>query len=84
MKPSRMTRSLRRTDRSVTWWSTLLLVALAAVLTALLLSLRLVLSVGSEQGSHSSADAVSPRAEHVSPLRNMLSTPNRSEPLDQD
>jgi hypothetical protein len=71
-------------DRSVAWWSTLLLVALAAVLTALLLSLRLVLSVGNEQGSHSSADAALPRAEHVSPPRDILSTPNRSESLDRD
>jgi len=63
------------------WWSTLLLVALAAVLTALFVTLRLVLSVGSEHGwEHSSAERSLPHAEHVSPSRNMLSTPNRSEP----
>ena len=81
MKLSRTIKPSRRTDRSVAWWSTLLLIALGAVLTALFLSMRLVLSLGSEQGwQQSSANPSLPHAELLSPSRNMLSTPNRSEP----
>ena len=80
-KPSRTPNSSRRTDRSVAWWSTLLLIALGAVLSALFLSMRLVLSVGSEQGwQNSSANRSRPQAEQLSPPRNILGTPNRSEP----
>ena len=80
MKPLRRLRS-GRPDRSVAWWSTLLLIALGAVLTALFLSVRLVLSVGNEQGwQRSSANRSVPQADYRLPLRNMLSTPNRSEP----
>ena len=52
MKSSRENRSSNRADRSVAWWSTLLLVALGAVLTALFLSGRMLLSLeepGAEQ-----------------------------------
>src|SRR5262245_21700262 len=45
MKPSKQSRSPNRVDRSVAWWSTLLLVALGAVLTALFLSGRMLLSL---------------------------------------
>jgi hypothetical protein len=45
MKPSKEIRPSNRADRSVAWWSTLLLVALAAVLTALFLSGRMLLSL---------------------------------------
>src|SRR5262245_8057121 len=45
MKPSKENRSPNRADRSVAWWSTLLLVALGAVLTALFLSGRMILSL---------------------------------------
>ena len=45
MKPSKENRSLNRADRSVAWWSTLLLLALGAVLTALFLSGRMLLSL---------------------------------------
>ena len=51
MKPSKENRS---PDRSVAWWSTLLLLALGAVLTALFLSGRMLLSLqdpGTEQTS---------------------------------
>jgi hypothetical protein len=50
MKPSRAIRTSSRADRSVAWWSTLLLIALGAVLTALFLSARLLLSLASETG----------------------------------
>jgi hypothetical protein len=52
MKPSKANPSPNRVDRSVAWWSTLLLVALGAVLTALFLSGRMILSLeepGAEQ-----------------------------------
>ena len=79
MKPS------HRRDRSVAWWSTLLLIALGAVLTALFLSMRLVLSVGSEEDwQPSNANRSLVHAERVSPSRNMLSTPNRTEPQNPD
>ena len=45
MKVSKENRSANRADRSVAWWSTLLLVALGAVLTALFLSGRMILSL---------------------------------------
>jgi len=45
MKPSRENRVPNRADRSVAWWSTLLLLALGAVLTALYLSGRMILSL---------------------------------------
>ena len=54
MKLSKVNRSPQRADRSVAWWSTLLLVALGAVLTALFLSGRMLLSLeepGTEQTS---------------------------------
>ena len=54
MKLSKENRSLQRADRSVAWWSTLLLVALGAVLMALFLSGRMLLSLeepGTEQTS---------------------------------
>jgi hypothetical protein len=50
MKLSRATRPSSRADRSVAWWSTLLLLALGAVLTALFLSARLLLSLANEPG----------------------------------
>jgi len=54
MKLSKENRSSKRADRSVAWWSTLLLLALGAVLTALFLSGRMLLSLeepGTEQTS---------------------------------
>ena len=45
MKLSKEIRPSNRADRSVAWWSTLLLVALGAVLTALFLSGRMLLSL---------------------------------------
>ena len=45
MKPPRENRSPHRADRSVAWWTTLLLVALGAVLTALFWSGRMLLSL---------------------------------------
>jgi hypothetical protein len=45
MKPSKENRSPNRADRSVAWWSTLLLVALGAVLMALFFSGRMILSL---------------------------------------
>jgi len=45
MKPSRENRVPNRANRSVAWWSTLLLLALGAVLTALYLSGRMILSL---------------------------------------
>jgi hypothetical protein len=50
MRPSRTIRPSNRADRSVAWWSTLLLIALGAVLTALFLSGRLLLSLADETG----------------------------------
>ena len=81
MKPSRPTlRSSRRLDRSVAWWSVLLLVALAGVLAALFLSARLLLSLATEQGpepSDSPAVAYHSGATGVLLLRD--DAPNRSE-----
>jgi hypothetical protein len=54
MKLSKENRLSNRADRSVAWWSTLLLLALGAVLTALFLSGRMLLSLeepGTEQTS---------------------------------
>jgi hypothetical protein len=48
VKTSRPTRPSGRLDRSVAWWSALLLVALATVLAALFLSARLMLSLANE------------------------------------
>ena len=45
MKLSKENRSLNRADRSVAWWSTLLLLALGALLTALFFSGRMILSL---------------------------------------
>src|SRR5690349_20924679 len=45
MKLPKENRSRHRADRSVAWWSTLLLVALGAVLTALFWSGRMLLSL---------------------------------------
>ena len=50
MKPSRIARPRSRADRSVVRWSTLLLIALGAVFTALFLSARLLLSLANEPG----------------------------------
>jgi hypothetical protein len=52
MKPSKTIRHARGgPDRSVARWSTVLLVALGAVLTALFLSGRLLLSLANEPGA---------------------------------
>ena len=45
MKLSKKLRPANRADRTVAWWSTLLLVALGAVLAALFLSGRMLLSL---------------------------------------
>jgi hypothetical protein len=50
MKTSRTIRSPHRADRTVAWWSTLLLVGLAAVFIALFLTARLLLSLANEPG----------------------------------
>lgn len=51
MKPSQTIRHPSGADRSVARWSTVLLVALVAVLTALFLSGRLLLSLANEPGT---------------------------------
>jgi hypothetical protein len=50
MKTSRTIRSPNRADRTVAWWSTLLLVGLGAVFVALFLTARLLLSLANEPG----------------------------------
>jgi hypothetical protein len=51
MKPSKTIRHADGADRSVARWSTVLLVALGAVLTALFLSGRLLLSLANDPGT---------------------------------
>jgi len=51
MKPSKPIRYASDADRSVARWSTVLLLALGAVLVAVFLSARLVLSFANEPGS---------------------------------
>lgn len=81
MKPSQTTRSPNRTGRSVAWWSTLLLIALGAVLAALFLSARLVLSPANEQGlEQTSAANRAPLLAHVTHVSAPRNIPNRSEP----
>ena len=57
MKLSTEIRPSNRADRTVAWVSTLLLVALGAVLTALFLSGRLLLSLEEPGIEHTSAAA---------------------------
>ena len=51
VKTSRSPGSDKRADKRVAWWTTLLLVALGLVLTALFYSGRYVLSLDHEQDS---------------------------------
>ena len=51
MKPSKTTRHSNDADRSVAWWSAVLLIALGAVLAGVFLSARLVLSLANEPGT---------------------------------
>ena len=57
MKLSKEIRPSNRADRSVAWWSTLLRVALGAVLTALFLSGRMLLSLEEPSIEQTSAAA---------------------------
>ena len=79
MKVSKENRSQNRADRSVAWWSTLLLVALGAVLTALFLSGRMILSLEDPGTQQTRVPTTSvPRLEdRVAVTRR----PNGSEPL---
>ena len=51
MKPSKTIRRLSGADRTVAWWSTLLLVGLGLVFMALFLTARLLLSLANEPGT---------------------------------
>lgn len=53
--------SHKRADRSVAWWSALLLAALVVVLTALFMSARLLLNLDSVQGFDEADGPGSPR-----------------------
>jgi hypothetical protein len=75
MKSSRENRSRKRADRSVAWWSTLLLAALGAVLTALFLSGRLLLSLEEPGTEHLGA------LPHADDSVAVARRPNGSEPL---
>ena len=80
MKPSGPTPPPYRVDRSVAWWSALLLIVLGTVLAALFLSARLVLSLANEQGLEQSKG--SGRAYHTFAAAVLLlrdDAPNRSE-----
>lgn len=69
MKPSRAIRPSNRADRSVAWWSVLLLLALGAVLTALFLSARLLLSLANETGIEQTSVRETPLAYATSVLQ---------------
>ena len=72
MKLSNEIRPSNRADRTVAWWSTLLLVALGAVLTALFLSGRMLLSLeepGLEQTSTAATPLPHPRDSVAMPRR---------------
>jgi hypothetical protein len=64
MKRADRAASPKRVDRSVAWWSALLLAALITVLAALFLSARLLLSLDNEQG-HARSIASERPASHV-------------------
>ena len=72
MKLSKEIRRSNRADRTVAWWSTLLLVALGAVLTALFLSGRMLLSLEEPRREQTSA-AVTPLPHP----RNSVAVPRR-------
>jgi hypothetical protein len=78
VKTSRPTRPSSRLDRSVAWWSVLLLIALATVLAALFLSARLMLSLANEDVASAHGRASHTFATVV--LLPRYDTPNRSEP----
>jgi hypothetical protein len=79
MKSSRENRSRKRADRGVAWWSTLLLAALGAVLTALFLSGRLLLSL-EEPGTEQTRVPVT-ALPHPDDSVAVARRPNGSEPL---
>jgi hypothetical protein len=78
MKPSNENRYPNRADRSVAWWSTLLLVALGAVLTALFLSGRMILSL--EEPRAEQTRLPSPALPHIDDRVALARRPNGSEP----
>jgi len=79
MRSSSAAGSRKRVDRSVAWWSALLVAALVAVLTALFLSARLLLSLADTQGPDLS-DCSLPAAHVLHVLRASDVTPSGLEP----
>ena len=80
MKTSKTIRPAHRVDRTVGWWSTLLLVGLGAVIVALFLSARLLLSLANEPGSNQTRASATPLS-HVAgmlPLRDDRTVRSRS------
>lgn len=78
MKLSKEYRSPKRADRSVAWWSTLLLVALGAVLTALFVSGRMILSLDEPSTDKTRVPATS--LPHPDDRVAVARRPNRSGP----
>jgi hypothetical protein len=76
MKSSRTIRVANRADRSVAWWTAVLLIALGTILAALFLSARLLLSLADEQGLAASGRFYGAFISNV--LLSRDDTPNRS------
>jgi hypothetical protein len=79
MKSSTSGGAHKRVDRSVAWWSALLLAALVAVLSALFLSARLLLSLADARGPDLS-DCSPPAGYILHLLRASDVRPNHAEP----
>jgi hypothetical protein len=80
MKASRTIRSSNRANRSVAWRTTLLLIALGAVLMALFFSARLLLSPANGQSFEQANPSPSLSSPHVAHLWRAYHAPYRSVP----